>query len=187
MDSNALSLHFRPIRDWPFEVKVNPEENIQLDIEALKKTTRGSCSHKHYVLASIYEELGVSVHYVTHPFHWHDLELDWPRRLRRLISKMPIQYHLALSIAPDGQRFLLDATWDSPLVRAGFRVNELNGHLSDTHLAILPCGPAIIHQTIAEREQYRQKLVGSLGQHTTVAEFYSELNTWLEQVRRTAE
>ncbi|MDD4137527.1 MAG: hypothetical protein PHT99_06500, partial [Methanoregula sp.] len=58
--------------------------------------------------------------------------------LRRLAAVMPVAYHLACRVRINGRWVLVDATWDRPLAKGGFPVNEYWDGYADTKCAVKP-------------------------------------------------
>jgi hypothetical protein len=111
---------------------------------------------------------------------------------------------------------LVDATWDSPLKKAGFPVNEHWDGISDTMCAVLPLrspvrtafcrtgtnapcrnggeaefGPAdgeTDHWEAGGRDRFYRKRVGLRTQEELLLQeqFYDMFNTWLDDVRRSS-
>lgn len=178
-----LVMLYKWVRDFPF-VAMSSTGNYFKDLMYIKVHQRGSCSPKHYFLGAIYESLGIPVKYLTYPFYWKDLDIDWPDSIKRLVEKMPLQYHLAIEITVDEQSFFLDATWDSPLEKVGFPVNRIGDKLTNTKNAIVPYNDPIIHQTAFERIEFKKRLLRERATKGIEDNFYSVLNTWLEDIRR---
>jgi hypothetical protein len=80
---------------------------------------------------------------------------------------------------------LLDATWDRPLARVGFPVNESWNGASDTRLAVERLDE-IVHENAQERMNFVQarKYSWTADDNVRYGRFISALNSWLEDVRR---
>ncbi len=85
---------------------------------------------------------------------------------------MPIGYHLACRAYINGKWILVDATWDIPLSKAGFPVNESWDGISNTLNAVKPL-EGIVHRNAKKSDEEK-----SLSNR-----FYSILNKWLEELR----
>jgi len=120
---------------------------------------------------------------VTYPFYWQDLLIPYPDKLRGLLSEMPIQYHLALKVLIKGEEKLIDATWDRPLIIAGFPVNEDNNLTEGMKLAINPCDFPIVHTSAQERWNYIEELKQKIPKSDTVQSFYRMMKEWLNTIR----
>jgi len=176
---------FRQVRDIPFEAGLPGEMDKDYSgiLEDIISRKRGACSAKHCLLGAIYESMEIPVKYITYPFRWIDLKVDYPDFIRSLAEKMPLQYHLAIEININEKDFLLDATWDSPLEKAGFWVNEIGEKLVNTNLGIVPCGKPVIHIDALERGDYIKALKAEMVKTGVELEFYATLNAWLENIR----
>jgi hypothetical protein len=91
----------------------------------------------------MYRRLGVDVVYATFPFLWNDPDLRYPPELRQLATVLPVAHHLACRVRIKDRWVLVDATWDLPLKRAGFPVNEHWDGQSDTLCAVKPLRSAV--------------------------------------------
>ena len=102
-----------------------------------------------------------------------------------MTKKLPPGNHLAVKALIDGRWVLVDATWDLPLKKAGFPVNEVWDGVSDTKNAVTPISE-LLNDTIEERVKYDTALRSrsSDEQMAAYAEFVEKLNTWLETLRR---
>ena len=91
----------------------------------------------------MYRRLGVDVVFATFPFLWNDPDVRYPPHLRTLATGLPVAYHLACRVRINNRWVLVDATWDRPLKRAGFPVNEHWDGRADTLCAVKPLRSAI--------------------------------------------
>ncbi|MDO9326533.1 MAG: transglutaminase domain-containing protein, partial [Methanoregula sp.] len=99
---------------------------------------KGSCGAKHYLLAEMFRLLNIPVVYATFPFLWNDPDLDYPPDIRNLAATLPVAHHLACRVQIGCSWILVDATWDLPLAKAGFPVNEHWDGYSKTKCAVKP-------------------------------------------------
>ena len=180
-----LASIYKWVQEMPFETNLTNGQNYHEKIKYILINKRGSCSPKHYLLGSVYENLNIQLLFLTHPFYWHDLEVDYSRHIKKLAAKMPISYHLALQIGLEGENILIDATWDSPLEKAGFNVNHIKEEIQNTHLAVKPCESCIVHATAAERDNFIRRLKSQRIFDPQVAQdFYNALNVWMNSLRK---
>lgn len=181
--SRAVVL-FTQIRDMFFEtVRYGRRMSYEEIIDDMRIRRRGACSAKHYLLGSEYEQIGVPTIYVTTPFLWQDLNVDYPPTIKRVAEKMPVQYHLSLGILIDNETISIDATWDPALKRVGFPVNNLRERITQAELAVIPCGEPVFHWNGDERFDYIKELKGSMSGVGVEPEFYERLNQWLRSLR----
>lgn len=169
---------FNKIRDIPYAIV--PEIMDYREYINILKAGKGSCSPKHFLLCEMYRRLGLPVLYVVYPHRWDEIaEImgEYSVRLSDMAMALPVSRHLACKVEIDDRLVLVDATFDLPLQKAGFKVNVNWDGISDTVLSVTPCG---------EEEWYHPSearlMKTSLGQH--FRDFYSELNTFLDQMRR---
>lgn len=175
---------FTEVRDMPFEVvRYDQKMNYERIIEETRKRKRGACSAKHYLLGSEYEQMGIKTFYVSYPFFWQDLDVDYPQNIRTLVERMPKQYHLSLGVVLNCELFLIDASWDPALKKARFPVNDLTDGVRSTRLTVVPCGEPAFHLTGSERWAYIESIKQKMKFTGIEPEFYTKLNNWLEKIR----
>jgi hypothetical protein len=130
---------FEHIRDIPYSLATDPGLNVPATAPGLLlKLGRGNCTPKHYLLATMYKKLNLSVIFATFPFLWNDPEIRYPSELRDLAALLPVAYHLACRVQIGCRWVLVDATWDRPLAKAGFPVNMHWDGYADTRCAVKP-------------------------------------------------
>jgi hypothetical protein len=176
---------FNRIRDIPYAII--PQMRNSLDgPRMLLKEMRGSCSPKHFLLGRMFQMLDLKVRYVTYPFLYSELGTGYPKELADLAARMPIEYHLACKCFIDGRWVLVDATWDPPLGKAGFPINETWDGKSDTLLAVKPMD-VIEHNNAKGRDALvsDKKSTWRENEKALELEFIQKLNEWLEAVRKT--
>jgi len=211
---SSLIAIFQQIRDIPYALAATETQGIPPG-ERILVAGRGSCGPKHYLLAEMYRRLGVDVVFATLPFLWNDPDFQYPPKLRTLATGLPVAYHLACRVRINNRWVLVDATWDRPLKRAGFPVNEHWDGRADTLCAVKPLRSAIrtafcrtatnepcrdrrevelgsldgerVHGDEEDHAQYyRQKVrIRSPDEIERIHRFYREFDTWLVQVRKT--
>lgn len=163
---------FSRIRDIPYAIV--PEWRGTDDIIRLMVTeNRGWCGPKHQLLIWMFGRLGVRIQPYYIPFRWQDQSVRYPATLRTIVSFLPDSTHLCCKAYLDHTWQILDATWDPPLLRAGFPVNDPWDGVSGTIPAVSGIEPG-------ERERKVPFLRGS-GENR--AEFVPLLNRWMEEVR----
>ena len=128
---------FSHIRDIPYSLVV-PANNAKTPQEQILMAGKGSCGAKHYLLAEMFRTLNIPVVYATFPFLWNDPDLHYPPQLRNLAATLPVAHHLACRVQIGCSWVLVDATWDTPLAKAGFPVNGNWDGYSETKCAVKP-------------------------------------------------
>jgi hypothetical protein len=204
---------FQHIRDIPYSLEV-PITDMNTAPEQILALGYGYCGPKHYLLAEMFQKLGFEVVYATFPFLWNDPDLHYPPELRGLATSLPVAHHLACRVRINDLWVLVDATWDLPLARGGFPVNERWDGRSDTLCAVKPlrsavrtafCGTATNEpcRDVHERDlaplygeqdhgnaedharYYREKTgMRTAEEVKRICRFYQEFDAWLESVRQ---
>ncbi len=175
-----LITSFQTVRDIPFGPLPGDREDDR--VARMLRGNKGSCTAKHYYLCDLLESEGMSTLLVTYPFRWKELDINYPRTLLEHAERMPLAYHLACKANISGGWVLLDATWDPPLEKLGFNVNDWDGS-SDTTLAVRPLDE-VVHETRKQRIEYiRNNRCYGQEQLQTTLEFHRLLDSWLQSAR----
>jgi len=80
----------------------------------------------------------LSVVYATIAFSWNDPDLQYPPDIRKQAVQHPITYPLSCRVQIGCRWILVDTTWDRPLGKAGFPVNDPWDGYSETRCAVKP-------------------------------------------------
>jgi hypothetical protein len=204
---------FSHIRDLPYSL-VGPGSDPKTSMEQLLITGKGSCGPKHYLLSEMFRKLNLSVVFATIAFSWDDPDLHYPLELRELAARLPIAHHLACRVQVGCRWILVDATWDSPLSKAGFPVNDHWDGYSETRCAVKPLkspvrevicnnttnepyrakGEAGLCPVDEEKDHwvaedraryYREKVaVRTPEERKQIEKFYHDFDEWLVEVRK---
>jgi hypothetical protein len=204
---------FTHLRDIPYSLVI-PMPNPKTSPEQLFVAGKGSCGPKHYLLAEMYRKLNLSVVFATIAFSWNDPDLRYPPELRKQSVRLPIAYHLACRVQIGCRWILVDATWDRPLGRAGFPVNDHWDGYSEMRCAVKPLkspvraalcptlknepcrakGESELCPTEGEKDHwdgegqaryYREMVaVRTLDEVERIAQFYRDFEAWLVDVRQ---
>ncbi|MFA4860290.1 hypothetical protein [Methanoregula sp.] len=204
---------FEHIRDIPYSLAI-PCHDPVTGPEEMLRAGKGYCTPKHYLLAAMFRKLNLSVVYATVAFLWNDPGLNYPAALRELAAGMPVAHHLACRVQIGCRWALVDATWDSPLAKAGFPVNDHWDGYADTRWAVRPfrspvrtaycrtltnepcrtSGEAELSPVDGEKDHwdeddqsryFAQKVsLRTPEDRERIAKFYREFDLWLETVRR---
>ena len=169
---------FNQVREIPYAVV--PELMDYRGYDNILEVGKGSCSPKHFLLCKMFQKLGLSVLYVVYPHRWDEIaEImgEYSLRLKNMALALPVSRHIACKVEIDDKLVLVDATLDSPLQKAGFRVNTEWDGKSDTLLPMTPCGDEELYSP-AEARLMRTTL------DPQFRAFYPELNMFLDQMRR---
>jgi hypothetical protein len=203
---------FEHIRNIPYSLSV-PIIDAITPSEQVLIAGKGSCGPKHYLLAEMFRKLNLSVAYATIAFSWNDPDLRYHPGLRELAANLPVAYHLACRVQVGCRWILVDATWDPPLAKAGFPVNDHWDGYSETKCAVKPLtlqvqppinnpkkiesNYRVIDEEFCEPESeknhwnevdrtryYHEKVnVRTPGEIELIKQFNREFDTWLDDVR----
>ena len=174
---------FEHIRDIPYAIVPSLRDPVAGPL-GLLKLCKGSCVPKHFLLADMFGRLGINIKYATYRFSWDDPIIKYPPDLRALTKKMPITGHLACKAMIDNKLVLVDATFDMPLKRAGYPVNENWDGVDGTKNAVTVI-KEIVHESLEERLEYDTAMRNAFTAEEKAAydEFIQKLNSWLEEIR----
>lgn len=122
----SLARVFERVRDMPYGVigTRDPEQVYLRDM--------GTCSGKHFLFFELASALGFEArHFVcSHSFKKFPVELP-PHLKKMLDAKDILDYHNFVKVLVDGRWLTVDVTWDLPLKKYGFLVNDnLDGRIS---------------------------------------------------------
>jgi hypothetical protein len=169
---------FEHVRDIPYAVI--PDLIDSKRYVNILRTRRGSCTPKHFLLASMFQRLGLLVLFTVYPFRWGERSeiLDnYPVKLKQMADRQPVGYHLACKVEIGGRLVLVDATLDSPLARLPLLpVNLQWDGFSDTLLPMTPVGE---ERTFHPLEAHVMRPVVT----RQALAFYRYLNQCMEQAR----
>jgi hypothetical protein len=203
---------FTHIRDIPYSLSLrmpNPKTSPELILMAGK----GSCGPKHYLLAEMFRKLNLNVVYATIAFSWNDPDLHYSSDLRKLAARLPIAHHLACRVQIGCRWVLVDATWDPPLAKGGFPINDHWDGYSEMKWAVKPlkspapwafCGELenmpcrseseTTHPFDSEKNHwdvedqarhYHEKVaVRTADEAMLKAQFYRKFEEWLVEIRQ---
>jgi hypothetical protein len=190
LNDNAI-LAARYVRDLPYDrdEKARPK-SLADELRLIQQQKRGTCSGKHYLLGRILEREGFPVVYLTYPFLWADIYVDYPQELAKLAKKMPPQNHLSLGSLRDAQNPTdvkpLDVSWDPLLSYMGFPVASLiytPDQPPQTSFAVLPLDEPKLHYSAQERWKHISEVRDKIPRDDVVPQFYNLLFLWLRNVR----
>ncbi|OGP90011.1 MAG: hypothetical protein A2156_01430 [Deltaproteobacteria bacterium RBG_16_48_10] len=173
---------FYKIRNIPYMLYPDLMNSWQGTLDMVKRNC-GSCSPKHILMARIFKNLNLEARLVTFPFLWHEQAILYPDELNKLLPKLPISYHVACQIRRDDQWLNVDATFDPPLKKGGFVMNDWDGRNS-TEVSLV-CRGEIVHRVEEERIEYVAEMRKCIpeGQKEIEATFHQKLNGWFRRLR----
>lgn len=173
---------FERIRNIPYAVI--PELIDARRYVDILKTGRGSCTPKHFLMAEMFQRLGLMVIFTVYPYRWGERSeiLDnYPHKLKEMADRQPVAYHLACKVEIEGRFVLVDATLDASLNKLPLLpVNLEWDGFSDTQLPMTPIGDEFTFHPV---EAHVMKPVVN----KQALEFYAFLNECMEDVRKYGE
>lgn len=174
---------FEHIRDIPYAI-VPELRDPKVAAERFLEINKGACQPKHYLLGRYFAKLGIPVKYMTYEFLWDDPAVKYPAELRRMTKELPPAYHLAVKANIEGRWVLVDATWDKPLAKLEFPVNESWDGVSDIRNAVVPISE-VEHATVEERYAYEMGKRALLTEKDKAlySEFVKKFNEWIAAER----
>ena len=203
---------FSHIRDIPYSPSLR-SSNHKTSPEQLLVAGKGSCGPKHYLLAEMFRKLNLNVVYATIAFSWDDPDLDYSPDLRKLAARIPIAHHLACRVQIGCRWILVDATWDPPLAKGGFLINDPWDGYSEMKWAVKPLKSPVqlafcpglenvscrsegetsyrpvdgekIHWNVEDHARYYLEKVAVCTQDEVMqAQFYQKFEEWLVEIRQ---
>ena len=174
---------FENIRNIPYAIVSELRDPIT-GPAGLLKLHKGSCIPKHFLLALMFGRLGIEVKYTTHTFNWDDPVIKYPPDIRALARKIPLGAHLVCKAKIYGKWVLVDATWDLPLKKAGYPVNEKWDGIRDLKSAVSVIEETV-HENLKDRLAYYAAIKNTYAasDKTAYDEFIQKLNPWLAKLR----
>lgn len=144
---------------------------------------KGSCTPKHLFLASYLRKLNIPVKLLIIPFYYKNMSVKYPKEHIDVVEKMPISYHVALKAFINGEWRVIDVTWDSPLKKLGFVVNDQWDGNADMKLTVVP---EDVIEVEAGPEEFEKKKLQEYTKKEKRArkEFYLLLDEMMETVRK---
>ena len=116
-NDEAIKRVFEYVRDMPYYLVPFSDA-----LHALKYCF-GDCRSKHNLLSKMFSIMNIPHKHLHMEFDWKDVPL--PKEvLMKLGSISSVWPHYSLKAFIDNKWRVVDVTWDSPLARAGFHINE---------------------------------------------------------------
>lgn len=109
------------------------------DPEQVYLKNKGTCSGKHFLFYELVSGLGFkSKHFVcSHKFR--QFKVKFPPRLQEILKENDIlDYHNFVKVFVNGKWLTIDVTWDLPLKKYGFPVQENWDGKTDIELSVVP-------------------------------------------------
>ena len=154
-------------------------ETTGTSLETLLATGGGTYAPKHALLARAYAAVGRETRFVYVSFRFDDMPGDFPPDLRVLAHDGVLRAHAALLLRRGDAWLDVDATFDRPLARAAFMVNDLWDGRSSMPLVVRSM--ARVESTLGP--EHEEDLFGLPAHGGFPRAVVGRLNAWLESVR----
>jgi transglutaminase-like putative cysteine protease len=165
---------FETVRDMPFGF--GPHQ----DPATLLSCGFGTCAPKHTLLAQRFAALGLRSRYVYVTFRFNDMPGRFPPELAALLHDGKLRGHVALQLERAGRWVDVDATFDLPLAREGFRVNRHWDGRSSMPLTVEP-----VQRAESAQEPAAYEALQVLNRRAKLsADAVARINAWLNAVRQ---
>jgi hypothetical protein len=173
---------FQEIRDIPYMLYPELMNSWKGALNMLKRNC-GSCSPKHFLMARILKKMNIEARLVTFPFLWQAQEIAFPEKLQGFLPELPISYHVACRVRIEDKWVDADATFDPPLKKGGFVVNDWDGE-NNTQISVVYTGE-IVHESEEARSEYVMRMRDSIPDEKKrlEAQFHKQLNAWFRGLR----
>ena len=167
---------FEKVRDIPYG------EIGSRDPEEVYRNNKGTCSGKHELLKELYQELGIKTKDFIAMHRFKDLKVNFPDSLKEILERSDIiDPHNFFKILVDGKWLTIDITWDKPLARVGFSVNENWDGKSDMEICVVPLNIIETDNPIEFKKQEIAKLSEKAQEDRKL--FLKELTKWANTIR----
>jgi hypothetical protein len=145
---------------------------------------RGTCSAKHYLLAALFEELGIPSTLIVAPHEFTAASSPWlPPHLLAMLDEGPIpdvHNFLRVQPAPDGDWMTVDATWPIAARELGMPANEAYAPGVEMRVA---CDPDEVYHVPPDvnPHDYKQRVLAEhcAGHEERRERFIAGLGDWL--------
>jgi hypothetical protein len=167
---------FEKVRDIPYG-SIGSRDPIDV-----YESNEGTCSGKHELLKELYQELGIEVKDFVAMHKFKDMQITYPAEIQKILDRSEIiDPHNYFKINFDGKWLLVDVTWDKPLKKAGFIVNENWSAGSDMKICVVPLS---IHET-DDPISFKKNEIAKLTEHVQADRklFLDELTRWTKIIR----
>lgn len=179
LDKKIIVL-FEKVRDIPYGSigSRNPKD--------VYENNKGTCSGKHELLKGLYEELGIKVKDFVVEHSFNDLKVKFPDEIKEILKRNEIlDVHNILKIFNNGKWAIVDATWDKPLKKLGFIVNDSWDVKSDMEICVVSRQIKEVENPIKFKEQKLEELPASIKENRKL--FLKRLTEWLDNLRQNKE
>ncbi|MEA3514671.1 MAG: hypothetical protein U9R34_04295 [Nanoarchaeota archaeon] len=168
-----------------FNNLLNIPYGINLNIHDVRNCSRifdekmAHCIPKHFILAHMFQKLGLEVKLISIPFNWNSFSEYLPKQIRKKAENLPDSLHLACECKINNRWILVDCSLDSKLKALGFHINDNWDGYSNTIPAVVP-NQILRHNTVDERLELEKRFS---AKNCNKIQFFNLLNRYLAQLR----
>ncbi|MCK5233946.1 MAG: hypothetical protein KAJ91_03955 [Candidatus Aenigmarchaeota archaeon] len=137
---------------------------------------------KHELLKELYKELGIPVKDFVANYKFNNPQIEYPLEIKKMLNQLEIlDPHNFFKIRVDDKWICVDITWDMPLKKFGFVVNENWDGKSDMKLCVVPIEIIETNNPI----EFKKKKICELPRHAQLERklFLKKMTEWLDSVR----
>jgi len=167
---------FERVRDIPYGSINSRDPN-----DVLEKNM-GTCSGKHELLKQLLHETGVETKDFIASHNFRNLDVDYPKEIEELLQGDGIvDYHNFIKIKVDDEWLTVDATWDKPLAKKGFVVNE--NWDAKTNMKLCVSAKEVFE--VEDPLEFKKQKLGELDEQTRKKrkKFLKKLSAWVSEYR----
>jgi hypothetical protein len=150
--------------------------------EDVYKNNKGTCSGKHALLKELLIELNIQVKEMIAIHKFNNLKINFPDNLQSILNNNEIiDPHNFLRVKIDDKWLNVDITWDKPLHKLGFEINETWNGEADMKLCVISNDISEPKDITKFKEEFINKLTPE--QQKTRKTFIEQLSIWLDSER----
>jgi hypothetical protein len=142
----------------------------------------GTCSGKHELLKELYQELGLETKDYIAMHRFKDMTVSFPEQLQQILDRSDIvDPHNFFKLHVEGRWVTVDVTWDFPLKKMGFVVNEDWDGKTDMELCVVPLSISETDDPMAFKKNEIAHLTSKVQADRKL--FLDELTKWVKTLR----
>jgi len=167
---------FEKVRDIPYGT-IGSRDPLEV-----YNCNTGTCSGKHELLKSLYHEIGMETKDYVAMHRFADMDIEYPNNIKAILKRSNIiDPHNFFKINTNGKWLTVDITWDKPLKKYGFPVNENWDGKSDMNICVIPISISQQDDPIAFKKREIAKLSEEVQKDRLI--FLDELTKWVGTLR----
>ncbi len=177
LDFNSQIVNvFEKVRDIPYGYTSSRGPND------VYRQNKGTCSGKHALLKALYQKIGIGTKDFIALHRFKDLKVNYPPEITAILDRSDIiDPHNFIKIFVDNKWITVDATWDKPLKKIGFVVNENWDGKTEMQLCVLPIRIYETKNPVQDKKGELSKLTKEVQEERIL--FLRKLSDWLTSVR----